>query len=133
VRDLLRGFHGMAMPSMFGQFQSGIGDGVERRIRMELDLRHVGDDAEFVVSAAPTTATAFLRMVLSPSPDGTGKGDLSSSFSNATSSFMSSSRASGVCGQSMMAHHARPSAELERSRIAYGGVKPGRRGRWLMT
>jgi hypothetical protein len=27
-----------------------------------------------VVSAAPTTATAFLRMVLSPSPDGTKEG-----------------------------------------------------------
>ena len=26
---------------------SGIGDGVECRVRMELDLRHVGDDAEF--------------------------------------------------------------------------------------
>ena len=27
-----------------------------------------------VVSAAPTTATWFLRMVLNPSPDGTGEG-----------------------------------------------------------
>ena len=45
--DLLRGFHGGGDAVDVGQFQSGIGDGVERRIRMQLDLRHVRDDAEF--------------------------------------------------------------------------------------
>ena len=45
--DLLRGFHGGGDAVDVGEFQSGIGDGVERRIRMELDLRHVRDDAEF--------------------------------------------------------------------------------------
>ena len=46
VRDLLRGLHRGGDTVDIGQFQSGIGDGVERRIRMELDLRHVRDDAE---------------------------------------------------------------------------------------
>ena len=45
--DLLRGFHGGRDAVDIGQFQSGIGDGVERRIGVQLDLRHVGDDAEF--------------------------------------------------------------------------------------
>ena len=31
---------------VYGAFV-GIGDGVERRVGMELNLRHVGDDAEF--------------------------------------------------------------------------------------
>ena len=47
VGDLLRGLDGGGDAVDVGQLQSGIGDGVERRIRMELDLRHVRDDAEF--------------------------------------------------------------------------------------
>ena len=46
MRDLLRGFHSSRDAVDIGQFQSGIGDGVERGIRVQLDLRHVGDDAE---------------------------------------------------------------------------------------
>ena len=45
--DLLRGFHRGGDAVDVGQFQPGIRDGIERRIRMELDLRHVGDDTEF--------------------------------------------------------------------------------------
>ena len=44
--DLLRRFHRGGDAVDVGEFQPGIGDGVERRIRMQLDLRHVGDDAE---------------------------------------------------------------------------------------
>ena len=45
--DLLRRFHRGGDAVDIGQLQPGIGDGVERRIRVQLDLRHVGDDAEF--------------------------------------------------------------------------------------
>ena len=44
--DLLRRFDGGGDAVDVGQLQSGIGDGVERRIRVQLDLRHVGNDAE---------------------------------------------------------------------------------------
>ncbi len=103
VGDLLRRLHGGRDPVDVRQFQPGIRDRIESRVRMKLDLRHVGDDTEF---------GGFSRADdghLVPAHDGqpfagrnTGRVIASSSFSNAASSFMSSTSASGVWGQSMM-------------------------------
>ena len=47
MRDLLRRFDRGGEAVDVGQFQPGIGDRVQRRVRVQLDLRHVGDYAEF--------------------------------------------------------------------------------------
>ena len=47
MRDLLRRFDRGGDAVDIGQFQAGIGNGVERRVGVQLDLRHVGNDAEF--------------------------------------------------------------------------------------
>ena len=47
MRDLLRGLDRGGDTVDVGEFQTGVRDGIERRISVELDLRHVGDDAEF--------------------------------------------------------------------------------------
>ena len=47
MRDLLRGFDRGGEAVNVGQFQSGVGDGVERRVRVQLDLRDVRNNAEF--------------------------------------------------------------------------------------
>jgi hypothetical protein len=47
VRDLLRAFDRGGKAIDVRQFQPGIRDHVQRRIRVQLDLRHVRDDAEF--------------------------------------------------------------------------------------
>src|SRR5438477_923479 len=101
--DLLRGFHGGGDPVDVGKLQSGVRNGIQRRIRVQLDLRHVRDDAEFGGLGRANDGDLIPAHVPQPFA-GRNKGRviLSSSFSNATSSFMSSSSASGVCGQSMM-------------------------------
>ena len=47
MADLLRRLDRGGKAVDVGQFQPGIRDCVQRRIRMQLDLRHVGNDAEF--------------------------------------------------------------------------------------
>src|SRR3954452_19963153 len=47
VADLLRRFDGGGETIDVGQLQPGIGNGIERRIRVKLELRDVGDDTEF--------------------------------------------------------------------------------------
>jgi len=46
MADLLRGLDRGGKAVDVGEFQSGIRDRVQRRVRMQLDLRHVGDDAK---------------------------------------------------------------------------------------
>src|ERR1700704_6414587 len=103
MRDLLRRLDRGGKTVDVGQLQSGIGDGVERSVRMQLDLRCVGNNAEFGGFGGADDGDLILSHDAQPFA-GRNKGRviLSSSFSNATSSFMSSSSASGVCGQSMM-------------------------------
>ncbi len=73
--DLLRGFHRGGDAVDVGQFQAGVGDRVQRRVRMELDLRHVGNDAEFGgFGGADDGNLVLLRMMPSPLPDGTREG-----------------------------------------------------------
>src|SRR5215468_6199193 len=47
VADLLRRLDGGGKAIDFGQLESGVLDCIQCRIRMELDLRHVRNDAEF--------------------------------------------------------------------------------------
>ena len=44
--DLLRGFHGSGDAVDVGQFQPGVRNRVQRGIRVQLDLRRVGNNAE---------------------------------------------------------------------------------------
>ena len=101
--DLLRRFDRGGDAIDVGELQSGVCDGVERRIGMQLDLRHIGNDAELGGFGGADDRDLIAAHDGYPFV-GRNKGRviLSSSFSNATSSFMSSSSASGVCGQSMM-------------------------------
>ena len=101
MRDLLRRFDRGGKTVDIGQFQSGIGDGVERCVGMQLDLRDIGNDAEFGGLGGADDGDLVPAHGLYPFA-GRNKGRViwSSSFSNATSSFMSSSSASGVCRQS---------------------------------
>ena len=103
VADLLRRFDRGGEAVDVGQLQSGIGDGIQRRIRVKLELRHVGDDTELGGLGRADDGNLVACAWSYPfAGRNTGRVILSSSASNATSSFMSSSSASGVCGQSMM-------------------------------
>src|SRR5204863_3209123 len=46
VADLLRRFDRGGEAVDVRQLQSGIGDGIERRVRVKLELRYVGDESE---------------------------------------------------------------------------------------
>ena len=72
--DLLRRFHRGGDAVDVGEFQPRIGDGVERRIRMQLDLRHVGNDAEFGGLGRADNGNLVPAHDLTPSPDGTREG-----------------------------------------------------------
>src|SRR3954447_6031722 len=95
--DLVRGFDGRGDAVDVRQFKPRIGDGVERCICMQLDLRHVRNHAEF-----GCFCSAYDGDLVSPHGAypfaGRNRGSViwSSSFSKATSRFMSSSSASGV-------------------------------------
>src|ERR1700732_4318354 len=126
MRDLLWRLDRGGKTVDIGQFQAGIGDGVQCRIRMQLDLRHVGDHTEFGGLGGADDGN------LVPAHDaypfaGRNKGRvmLSSSLSNVTSSFMSSSSASGVCGQSTILVIMRGPSSSSATAVAEGGVKPG--------
>ena len=74
MRDLLRRFDRGGKAVDIGQFQSGIGDGVQRRIRVQLDLRDVGNDAEFGGFGRADDGNLISAHDVSPSPDGTREG-----------------------------------------------------------
>ncbi len=74
MADLLRRLDRGGKAVDVGQFQSGIGDGVQRRVRMQLDLRHVRDDAEFGGLGRADDGNLVSAHVLIPSPDGTREG-----------------------------------------------------------
>src|SRR5205085_6615801 len=83
--------------------QPAVGERVQRRVRMQLDLRDVGDDTE--LGGFGRADDGHLVSAHGGYPfAGTNSGSvtLSSSFSNLTCTFMSSCSASGVCGQSTM-------------------------------
>ncbi len=86
-----------------GGFEPGIGHRVERRVGMQLDLRHVGDDAELGGLGGADDGDRF-RLHRGYLRAGRKRGRVisSSSFSKATSTGMSSCNASGVCGQPVM-------------------------------
>src|ERR1700686_5372542 len=103
MRDLLRGLDRGSKTVDVGMFQPGVGDGVQRRVRVQLDLRDIGNNAEFGGFGSADDGNLILSHDAYPfTGRNRGRVMLSSSFSNATSSFMSSSSASGVCGQSTM-------------------------------
>jgi hypothetical protein len=70
MRELLRRLDSGSDAVDVGQFQPGILDGVERRIRMKLDLRHVRDDAEFGGLGCADDGDCVSAHGVSPSPDG---------------------------------------------------------------
>ena len=58
MRDLLRRFDAVAKPSMSVSFRPA-SHSVQRGIRVQLDLRHVRDDAEFGGLGGPDDGTWF--------------------------------------------------------------------------
>ena len=74
VADLLRRFDRGGEAVDVGELQPGIGDGVERRIRVKLELRHVGDDAEFGGLGRADDGNLVAAHGSIPSPDGTRGG-----------------------------------------------------------
>jgi hypothetical protein len=85
-----------------GWLEPGIGHRVERRIGVQLDLRHVGDDAEPGRLGGADNGDRFRLHRLPPRRAEEGEGDLVVELLKATSTGMSSSNASGVCGQPVM-------------------------------
>ena len=84
-------------------FEPGIGHRVQRRVGMQLDLRHVGYDAEPRRLGRTDNGDRFrLHRAYLAAGRKSGRVIWSSSFSNATSTGISSCNASGVCGQSVM-------------------------------
>src|SRR4051794_22734523 len=126
MRDLLRRLHRGRKSVDVGQFQAGVGDGIERGIRVQLDLRYVRNNAEFGGFSRTDDGNLVPAHCAQPSA-GRNRGSVmaSSSFSNFTSSFMSSSSASGVCGQSTTFVIMRGPSSSSTTAIEYGGVKPG--------
>ena len=101
MTDLLRRFDrgGKSVDVLDGEAR--IRNRVQRCVRVQLDLRDVGDDAEFC--GFGRTDDGYLVSTHCDQPfAGTNRGRvvLSSIFSNLTCTFMSSCSASGVCGQS---------------------------------
>ncbi len=86
-----------------GGFEAGIGHRVECRVGMQLDLRGVGDDAELGGLGRTDDGDRFrLHRAHLRAGRKSGRVISSSSFSKAISTGMSSSNASGVCGQPVM-------------------------------
>src|SRR5258708_3851154 len=118
--------------------EPGILHRVQRGIGMQADLRQVRDAAQLgrLGGADDGDRFRFHRAApLSPWPfagRNNGRVISSSIFSKATSSSMSRTRASGVCGQSTMLVIIRGPSSSSTAAIAYGGVKPGT-GRWWIT
>src|SRR6185312_15514517 len=54
-----------------GELQSGICNRIQRRIRVELNLRHVRDDTELGGLGRADNGNLFPAHALTPSPDGT--------------------------------------------------------------
>ena len=83
--------------------QAGILHRVQCRVGVQLDLRHVGNDAELGgLRSADDGNTGAWHVRYPFAGRNSGSVMVSFCFSNATSSGMSSCKASGVCGQSMM-------------------------------
>jgi len=103
VRNRHRGLAGGRHTVDVGGFEAGIGHRVQCRVGMQLDLRHVGDDAEPGGLGGADNGDRF-RFHRNYLRAGRKRGRVisSSSFSKATSTGMSSSSASGVCGQPVM-------------------------------
>ena len=103
MADLLRGLDRGGEAIDVGEFQAGIRNRIQRRVRVQLDLRHVRDDAELGGLGRADDGNLVSAHGAYPfAGRNRGRVILSSSFSNLTSTFMSSSSASGVCGQSTM-------------------------------
>ena len=103
VGDLLRRLHRGGDAVDVRQLQPGVGDRVERGVGVELDLRHVGNDAELGGLGGADDSNLITTHDAYPfAGRNCGRVRASSIFWKVTSSFISSSSASGVCGHSRM-------------------------------
>src|SRR6185437_6210745 len=106
--------------------EPGIFHCVQRRVRVQLDLGHVGHDAQFGGLGGADNGDGSGSHVDYPfAGRNSGSVMVSSIGSNTTSSFMSSCKASGVCSQSTMLVIMRGPSASSTTAMAYGGVKPG--------
>src|SRR5579872_2051071 len=74
VTDLLRRLDRGCKSVDVGKFQACIGDRVQRRVRMKLNLRHVGNDAELGGFCRAYDGDLVSAHDPTPSPDGTREG-----------------------------------------------------------
>ena len=74
MRDLLRRLDRGGKAVDIGQFQSGIGDGIQRGVRVQLDLRDIGDNAEFGGFGGADDGNLIPAHDFNPSPGGTREG-----------------------------------------------------------
>ena len=103
VRDLHRRLAGGGDAVDVLRPQPGIRHRVQRRVGVQLDLRHVGDDTEFRGLGGADNGYGLASHGDYPfAGRNSGSVTVSFCFSNITSSGMSSCNASGVCGQSTM-------------------------------